>query len=196
MGKASFLSTFFQYASFIASGDPPSSIGEVSLDKESLSIFSFIRLVGCAYFKSYASTFEHPTPVIYSNPSSTWDHHTKWLARIRKTVWLREDSDSTCLQKMRWIYQVHVCVHALVTTPVTCTIITLCHKYANIALTGYGWSRQGESLDVVWDVPRNIQRAKQRAKPVLGGCKCKTGCGTRRCGCRKNGRFVVQDVGA
>lgn len=57
MGKASFLSTFFQYASFIASGDPPGSIGDVSLDKESLSFFSFIRLVGCAYFKSHTSAF-------------------------------------------------------------------------------------------------------------------------------------------
>ena len=35
----------------------------------------------------------------------------------------------------------------------------------------------------------NIERAKQRVEAVLGGCKCKTGCGTRRCGCRKNGRF-------
>ncbi len=61
--------------------------------------------------------------------------------------------------------------------------VTLCHKYAHTALTDYGWSRQGEFLDVVWDVPSNIERAKQRVESVLGGCKCKTGGGTRRCGC-------------
>ena len=86
IGKASFFSTFFQYASFIASGVRPGSIGRVSLDKESISFFSFIRLVGCAYFKSHTSAFEHPTPVILFNsiehPSSTWDHHTERLAII------------------------------------------------------------------------------------------------------------------
>ena len=72
--------------------------------------------------------------------------------------------------------QVHVCVHALVTTPVTCTMITLCHKFGHIALTDYGRPRQDESLDVVWDVPRNIKKAKQRVESLLGGCKYKTGC--------------------
>ena len=40
MGKARFLSTCFQYSSFIASGDPPGSIGQISLEKESLSFLT------------------------------------------------------------------------------------------------------------------------------------------------------------
>ena len=40
----------------------------------------------------------------------------------------------------------------------------------------------------MWDVPENIQRVKERVEYVLSGCKCKTGCGTRRCKCRKSGR--------
>ena len=40
----------------------------------------------------------------------------------------------------------------------------------------------------MWDVPENIQKVKERVEYVLSGCKCKTGCGTRRCKCRKSGR--------
>ena len=46
MGKVSFLSTFFQYASFIAGGtEAPGSIGEVTLDPNSPTCLSFYRLV-------------------------------------------------------------------------------------------------------------------------------------------------------
>ena len=101
MGKARFLSTFLQYSSFIASGDPP---GLINLEKESQSFLSFIRLVGCAYFNSHVSAFEHTTPVaLFSSiktSTSTWGHHMKWLAIIRRTVWLRADSDSGSIPSM------------------------------------------------------------------------------------------------
>ena len=44
VGKCTFLVTFFQYASFIASGsDPPGSKGLVSLNRDDLSFYSFIN---------------------------------------------------------------------------------------------------------------------------------------------------------
>ena len=46
-------------------------------------------------------------------------------------------------------------MHALVTTPVTCTTITLCRKYAHIALADNGWSRQAHlaaDLKTIQDV--------------------------------------------
>ena len=98
LGKASFLSAFFQYASFIASGDPQGSIGNINLNGSDLSFFSFVRLVGCTYFKSHTSAFKKATPVAlfhsFSNPTSLWDHHSQWLAAISKNVWLRADSES------------------------------------------------------------------------------------------------------
>ena len=110
MGKASFLSTLFQYAAFIAGDDPSGSLGEVSLDKESPSFLSFVRLVGCAYFKANTSAFEYTTPVtlFYSikDYSSARDQHAKWLASIRKAVWLRADSDSKNIPSMEAI-QLH-----------------------------------------------------------------------------------------
>ena len=98
LGKASFLSAFFQYAKFIASGDPIGSIGHTQMDEPDASFLSFVRLVGCTYFKAHSSAFKLETPVaqFYSveNPKTPWDHHAQWLSAIRKEVWLRADNDS------------------------------------------------------------------------------------------------------
>lgn len=74
----------------------------------------------------------------------------------------------TCPQKMRWTYQ--VCVHALrrLLSHVT---ITLYHKYVHTALADYGWSRQGESLNVVWDVPRTSKGQNKGYNPYLAAAK-------------------------
>ena len=39
---------------------------------------------------------------------------------------------------------------------------------------------------MVWDTDGNIAKANRRLEYVLKGCKCKTGCTTLRCKCRKN----------
>lgn len=99
IGKCSFLSAFFQYASFITSGLQPSgSIGSISLNRRDHSLFSFLRLVGCAYFRLHVSAFEHTSPVsLYNSLGNThdlWDIHARWLTLIRNGVWLRADSES------------------------------------------------------------------------------------------------------
>ena len=43
-------------------------------------------------------------------------------------------------------------------------------------------------LSVVWEAPENIWKVKAQLEFVLSGCKCKTGCTTLRCGCRKQDR--------
>lgn len=37
-----------------------------------------------------------------------------------------------------------------------------------------------------WEVEENITKVKERVEFVLNGCKCKTGCATKRCKCKKN----------
>lgn len=56
------------------------------------------------------------------------------------------------------------------------------------ALTDYGWQRVDGKLEVLWDTPENIASACQRVQYALHGCKCKTGCTTRRCKCLKESR--------
>ena len=52
IGKVSFLTTFYQYAYFIAGSNTsqPGSIGEIGLNVESDALLSFYRLVSCTYF--------------------------------------------------------------------------------------------------------------------------------------------------
>lgn len=99
VGKCTFLTAFFQYATFITAGlHPCGSLGVSSLNKSDLSLHTFLRLVGCAYFKLHASAFEHKSPVtLYnsiSNNPDDFDTHVLWLDQIRKTVWLRADSET------------------------------------------------------------------------------------------------------
>jgi hypothetical protein len=98
IGKCSFLSTFYQYAGFIAAGTPPwphGSLGEISPDlSDQHSLCSFLRLVGCSYFKKNASAFEQKTPVALYNSVKEPDEletHKKWLDAIRRRVWMRAD---------------------------------------------------------------------------------------------------------
>ncbi len=43
-------------------------------------------------------------------------------------------------------------------------------------LTEYGWLKKEDQLEVLWDTPENIARAKQKVDAVLNGCRCRTGC--------------------
>ncbi len=49
----------------------------------------------------------------------------------------------------------------------------------------YGWTRKEGKLQVIWEVEENVRRSKANLEFVLGGCKCKQGCSTRRCSCKK-----------
>ena len=111
MGKVSFLSTFFQYAAFIAGGlEAPGSIGDISLHADSPSYLSFLRLVGCTYFRAHASAFEFASPVTlyHSITGSVAEKHEEWLQLIRQAVWLRAETESknipsTLSLKLHWL---------------------------------------------------------------------------------------------
>lgn len=55
-------------------------------------------------------------------------------------------------------------------------------------LDGNGWTRKNGCLEIVWEEEEHLRKAKERIDYVLNGCKCKTGCGTNRCKCRKGGK--------
>ena len=212
IGKCSFLSTFFQHASFIASNLPPGSIGMISLNKQDESLFSFFRLVGCAYFRSHASGFEERSPVtLYNSVSAAgtlFERHSQWLTLIRNVVWLRADKESQhvptaeALQlhwyRCLWVLGIwHSATENEVELPgiINRTNFNACTSCIQlfsipIALTEYGWVRQESTgiLDVTWDTSDNITAVQRRVEHALKGCKCKTGCATRRCTCMKEGR--------
>ena len=89
----SFLSTFCQHAAFIASGrDPPGSIS--TLHNERTAQQSFLRLIGCAYFKQRTSAFRSATPeALFQKGQTADDQHREWLSSIRNTARQRADTD-------------------------------------------------------------------------------------------------------
>ena len=43
-------------------------------------------------------------------------------------------------------------------------------------------------MEIVWETSENIAKAQEKVEYMLNGCKCRTGCTTRRCSCRKGSR--------
>ena len=106
--KVTFLKTLLQYASFIA-GDAD-LLGSIADPDSDNSLFSFLRLVGCAYFSKHKSGFQASTPRALFNSvhmSSPQEQHFEWLSQIRAVVWERADTENDMLPttealKLHW----------------------------------------------------------------------------------------------
>ncbi len=91
LGKTTFLNTLFEYTEFITSN---STSTPGTLTDEPNGFLSFLRLVGCAYFKKHKSAFlpSFPTPMTLFNSVQSSDHqqrHEQWLELIRDRTWMR-----------------------------------------------------------------------------------------------------------
>ena len=62
------------------------------------------------------------------------------------------------------------------------------HSFFSVVLSGHGWEMDPDSglFQVTWESATNIQNVQNRIDYVLSGCKCKTGCTSRRCKCIKS----------
>ena len=91
------MATFFQHVSFISGFNGPlGTMGEVAFDNPNTK-FSFLRLVGCAYYKQHISVFRTQTPeALFNsiNASTTYEQHDIWWAKIRSAVRQRADIES------------------------------------------------------------------------------------------------------
>ena len=188
LGKATFLNTLFEYSRFINanSTDVPGTLSMTSLNSDGL--LSFLRLVGCAYFKKHKSGFlpSFPTPVsLYNSITSegnTLTRHSKWLSTIRDRIWSRiqyeEDMLPSCGALSR--HWKRACWVSSVWSQATANVV----QYP--PLGDYGWKQpQQNTLTIEWDSDSNLSEIKERVGLIRKGCSCKTGCKTARCKCRK-----------
>lgn len=79
------------------------------------------------------------------------------------------------------------------TSQITCKmymriIIQAYFTYYPTALDGFGWTRNNNDLEIVWETETSKEKVKDRLDYILNGCKCKTGCRSKRCKCKKAGR--------
>lgn len=55
-------------------------------------------------------------------------------------------------------------------------------------ITSYGWNIVDDVLIIDWDSEENQAAVNERVVLLTKGCKCKTGCMTGRCGCKRKGQ--------
>ena len=111
MGKVSFLSTYFQYASFIAGGtEAPGSIGEVTLDPNSPACLSFYRHDPDFWLRTSSKVKRalEAEGLGTRLANNIVEKHEKWLQIIRKGIWQRVDTESknmpsTAALKFHWM---------------------------------------------------------------------------------------------
>ena len=190
MGKATILNVFFQYADFICGPRLHGSLHDTANTKQ--SFLSFLRLIGCCYFKkhlsAFVSLFNCETPVqLYNslNPSLPCEErHELWLKNISKTV-----SDRILHEEERVPSQTALWRHWLR----SCWVSSMWRNsplhdlYSNLPQPeDSGWFRQPDgSYCIDWEAKEVLARLERNIDFLLKGCGCRKGCKSKKCGCRK-----------
>ena len=192
IGKALFYRYFFQHARFITSGKEsrtPGTLADVSVSGGmDTGFLAFLRLIGVVYFKKRNSAFTHATPESHFNSYTDSDlpiidQHKHWLDNIRLNVGDRSLSENEKLPSTEALYR-----H----WKRSCWVLDMWaqaneNTISVQQLSNFGWKVDKDTLTIDWDSEENAKTVAERVSNLLKGCKCKTGCRTNRCGCRKNG---------
>ena len=190
IGKASFLRYFFQYASFITSNKPetPGTLADTSLKEKTYEIgfLAFIRLIGTIYFKKHATGFETSSPEacfhkFITHSQTIKEQHLNWLKDIKQNIWDRIQFENEMIPSSDALY-----LH----WKISCWISHMWQQADKNTMvlediTNYGWRLDDGNLKVFWDTDENMQSIRKMVEILLQGCKCKTGCTTARCSCKK-----------
>lgn len=190
LGKATFLRYFYQYASFISSAsDNPGTLADTGLADGlyEQGYLAFIRLIGTVYFKKHATGFDTSSPAahfqsFHNTHLTNLQQHLSWLDNIRQNIWYRVKFENEMIPSHEAL---------LLHWKRTCWVIDMWSQADQTAMslepiTNYGWTLQDNTLCTVWDSQKNMAAIRERVSAVLKGCKCATGCTTKRCSCCKN----------
>lgn len=193
MGKATFYKHFFQNAEFITSGknEAPGTLADINILDGTFEngFLALLRLIGVSYFKKNNSGFSHATPQAHfkslANPECTpHQQHREWINNLRLNIGDRCPFENLLLPGVDALYR-----H----WKRSCWVINM-WRQADVnqmqlqPLSNNGWKIMDNTLTVDWESDENVAAINARVSSLLKGCKCKSGCGNMRCGCRKNGR--------
>ena len=193
IGKATFLWYFFQHAEFITgeSQYTQGSLSDTLLDDDTYKqgFLAFLRLIGTVYFKKHATAFESNSPESHfknfiTSSTDVEQQHKNWLEDIHQNIWDRITFEAEMIPSTEALWR-----H----WKRSCWVIDMWRQadrntmqVANI--TSHGWNVVDDNLTIDWDSNENQTAVNERVLLLTIGCKCKTGCTTGRCGCKKKGQ--------
>ena len=191
--KVSFLATFFEYCAFICSNSNQTPGMLTDTIPNSFGLFSFLRLVGCTYFRKHKSAFlpSYTSPIMLFNSFSVegrtaLDLHTSWLDFLRERIWSKikyeeEMIPSTDALRRHWM---RTCWVASVWSQ------TIENNIMYPSLEGNGWKQpDSNTLIIDWDSNENITNIRSAVALIKKGCGCKMGCVSAHCRCRRGGGY-------
>ena len=197
IGKATFLKYFFQYSDFITgysqytSGSLSDTVMDNGIYKQ--GFLAFIRLIGTVYFKKHANAFESLSPVAhykkFVNPETDVEiQHKNWLDDIRQNIWDRITFETEMIPSIEALWR-----H----WKRCCWVLDMWRQADSNAmhladLASWGWKVENELLSIDWDSDDNQSLVRERVQLLTKGCKCKSGCATGRCGCRRKGKHCAE----
>ena len=158
-----------------------------------LGFLAFLRLVGTVYFKRFATAFSGSSPqtlflkyIDASKPPLT--QHSLWLEDIRQSIWDRTQFEEEMIPSIDALQRHWKRV---------CWVIDMWgqadHPSLNLKpMTKYGWKESDGHMINEWDSDANMATVRNRVAALLKGCKCRTGCKSAICGCRKRGNLCSE----
>jgi len=185
---------FFQHAQFVTGALPytQGSLSDTSLDDYvyTQGFLAFLRLIGTIYFKKHGTGFDHNSPESHykslasTQSASAAQQHRAWVEDIRQHIWDRITHETEMIPSTEALWRHWTR---------SCWIIDMWrqadHNIMQLApVTSYGWNIIDGILTMDWDSTENITAVKKRVLLLTKGCKCKTGCTTGRCGCKRKGQ--------
>ena len=158
-----------------------------------LGFFSFLRLVGCTYFRKHKSAFlpSYTSPITlfnsFSEESGTVSHHhITWLEFLRERIWSKIQYEEEMIPSVEALkrHWMRSCWVVSVWKQATENHITY------PSLENNGWKQPDSNTFIIdWDSDENISRIRSTVVLIKKGCGCKTGCITARCKCNKSGNY-------
>ena len=112
----------------------------------------------------------------------TSDQHEDWYNTIRGKTWERiqfehEVTPSIDALEYHWARTIWVIDY----WSQSCS-----EKITPLPINMFGWQKDDNDIQVMWDSPENIQKVKERVTFLAQGCGCRSGCKNRQCRCVKN----------
>jgi len=160
---------------------------------------AFLRLVGSTYYKKNATAFNESSPESHFKSlqakaksdqasKSPLDVHSEWLEDIRQAVLDRINMENDMVPSVDalWRHWKRSCWVADMWGQADQNTMNV----KDVSL--YGWSVKDGTISVDWDSGDNLEKVQRRIQLLTKGCKCKAGCGSLRCSCKKKAQHCSE----